>query len=196
MMRLYRFLLHLYPSSFRAAYGEEMHAIFAARRREAAGSVSVAGLWVGTFFEIVANAAAAHWDILKQDLRYTTRALRRAPGFAVAAVLVVSLGVGANTAVFSLADFVLIRPLAFADPDRLVKIWEHVPGYSQMELSPADYRDWKRMSTSFSAMEASRGLSANLVAGHEPQRVEGAYLTAGHAAHVGRAAGEWALLCR
>lgn len=153
--------------------------MFAARRREAAGRLSVAGLWMETFFEIVANAAAAHWDILKQDLFYATRALRRAPGFAAAAVLVVSLGVGANTAVFSLADFVLIRPLPFADPDRLVKIWEQVPGYSQQELSPADYRDWKRMSASFAAMEASRGLSANLVAEHEPQRVEGAYLTAG-----------------
>jgi len=59
---------------------------------------------------------------------------------------------GANTAAFSVADFVLIRPLPFADPDRLVKLWEHPPGYSRMELSPADYRDWKRMSTSFEAM--------------------------------------------
>jgi putative ABC transport system permease protein len=178
MMRFYRLLLHLYPSSFRAAYGEEMQSIFEARRREVSGTLALAGFWIGTFSEIVANAASAHWDILRQDLRYTVRALRRAPGFALAAVLVVALGVGANTAVFSLADFVLIRPLPFADPDRLVRIWEHPPGYSQMELSPADYRDWKRMSSSFSAMGASRGLSGNMVSGHEPRRVEGAHMTA------------------
>jgi predicted permease len=178
MMRFYRLLLHIYPSSFRATYAEEMQAIFAMRRHKAAGAAAVARLWLGTIMEILVNAASAHWDILRQDLRYTARALRRNPGFALAAVLVVSLGVGANTAVFSLADFVLIRPLPFAEPDRLVRIWERLPGYSQMELSPADYRDWKRMSTSFQAMAASRGLSANMIAEHEPQRVEGAYLTA------------------
>jgi putative ABC transport system permease protein len=178
MMRLYRALLHLYPSSFRAAYGEEMLAIFAERRRAAQSVLATAGLWLGAIFEIVANAAAAHWEILKQDLRYAGRTLRRTPAFALAAVLVVALGVGANTAVFSLADFVLLRPLPYAHPDRLVKIWERLPGYNRMELSPADYRDWKRMSKSFEAMGASRGLSANMIAGHDPLRVEGAVLTA------------------
>jgi putative ABC transport system permease protein len=178
MMRFYRALLHIYPSSFRAAYGEEMLDLFAARRRRAEGVAAITRLWLGTVFEIMGNAAAAHWEILKQDLRYAGRALRHTPGFALAAVLVVALGVGANTAVFSLADFVLLRPLPYSHPDRLVKIWERVPGYNRMELSPADYRDWKRMSNSFEAMGASRGLSANMIAGHEPLRVEGAYLTA------------------
>ncbi len=177
-MRLYRMLLHLYPSSFRAAYGDEMLDLFAARRRRTEGMAPVTKLWLETFFEILANAAEAHWEILKQDFRYAGRALRRTPGFALAAVLVVALGVGANTAVFSLADFVLLRPLPYAHPDRLVKIWERVPGYNRMELSPANYRDWKRMSSSFDAMGASRGLSANMIAGHEPLSVEGAYLTA------------------
>jgi predicted permease len=178
MMRLYRALLHLYPSSFRAAYGEEMIAIFAERRRAAKGVAAIIRLWLGAVFEILGNAAVAHWEILKQDLPYAMRALRRTPGFALAAVLVVALGVGANTAVFSLADFVLLRPLPYSHPDRLVKIWERVPGYNRLELSPADYRDWKRMSKSFEAMGASRGLSANMIAGHDPLRVEGAYLTA------------------
>ena len=177
-MRLYKLLLHLYPSSFRAAYGEEMQSIFEARRRDAAGAFAVAGLWLSTFFEVLVNAAKAHWDILRQDLRYTFRALRRAPGFAVAAALVVALGVGANTAAFSVADFVLIRPLPFAQPDRLVKIWERIPGYSRQELSPVEYRDWKRMSSSFAMMGASRGLAVNMIGQGEPQHVEGAALTA------------------
>ena len=100
-----------------------------------------------TFFDVLGNAAAVHWDILRQDLRYTARTLARTPGFALTAVLVMALGVGANTAAFSVTDYVLIRPLPFPEPDRLVKLWEQLPGYSRMELSPANYRDWKRMST-------------------------------------------------
>ena len=177
-MRIYMYLLHLYPGSFRAAYGEEMCEMFAIRRRETTGILALAVLWVSAFFEILGNAAAAHWEILRQDLLYAARALRRAPAFTVAAVLVVGLGVGANTAAFSVADFVLIRPLPFADPGRLVKLWEHPPGYSRMELSPADYRDWKRMSTSFEGMGASRGLSVNMIGQGDPELVEGSALTA------------------
>lgn len=152
--------------------------MFAVRRREITGVLALVSLWLGAFFEILVNAVAAHWDTLRQDLRYAVRALRRTPAFAIAAVLVVSLGVGANTAAFSVADFVLIRPLPFASPDRLVKLWEHPPGYSRTELSPADYRDWKRMSTSYEAMGASRGTSVNMIGQGDPEQVEGSALTA------------------
>ena len=67
-------------------------------------------------------ASSAHWDILKQDLRYTVRTLTRARGFALTAILVTALGVGANTAAFSVADFVLFRPLPFPDADRLARL--------------------------------------------------------------------------
>ncbi len=111
-MRAYRALLHLYPASFRAEYGEEMRAIFARHKGDAAGAAAVAALWVATFFEVLLNAAALHGDILRQDLRYTVRSLGRCPGFALTAILVTALGVGANTAAFSVTDFVLIRPVA------------------------------------------------------------------------------------
>ena len=116
VMRIYRLLLHLYPASFRADYGEEMAAIFQAQLRAARG-VARLTLWFAAFHEVIMNAPAAHWDILKQDLRYTARTLNRARGFALTAILVTALGVGANTAAFSVADFVLLRPLPFADPD-------------------------------------------------------------------------------
>ena len=141
MMRFYDLLLRLYPASFRAEYGDDMRAIWARRMRDAAGSPAVAALGIATAFEVLFNAAAVHWDILRQDLRYTARTLARSPGFALTAVLVLALGVGANTAAFSVTDFVLIRPLPFSAPDRLVKLWEKVPSYSQMELSPANYVD-------------------------------------------------------
>ena len=67
-------------------------------------------------FRSLRNAPAVHWDILRQDLRYTARTLARAPGFTAVAILVLALGIGANTAVFSVTDNVLIRPLPFPSP--------------------------------------------------------------------------------
>ncbi|HEX3746579.1 MAG TPA: ABC transporter permease [Bryobacteraceae bacterium] len=169
-MGLYRLLLHLYPASFRNEYGGEMCAVFAGRLRDTSALARPA-LWMGVLAEIGWNALAVHGDVLRQDLRYTARALRRTPGFALTAVLVVALGVGANTAAFSLADQVLLRPLPFPDSGRLVKLMEAVPGYSHMELSPANYRDWKAMSHSFSSMGMYTQAAINLVGRGEPLRL-------------------------
>ena len=128
--------------------------------------------------DTVLNAIPAHVDLLRQDLRYTARTLGRAPGFALTVILVAGLGVGATTAVFTITDHVLLRPLPFPDSERLVKLWESPPGYTQMELSPPNYRDWKEMSTSFETMGAYRGLSVNLVGQGQPERLEGAAVTA------------------
>ena len=177
-MRLYELLLRFYPASFRAEYGEEMRAIRTRRGRDAQGPLAVAALWIATVFEVLFNAAAVHWDILRQDLRYTARTLARSPGFALTAILVLALGVGANTAAFSVTDFVLIRPLPFRDPGRLVKLWEKLPGYSEMELSPANYVDWKHMGKSFEGMGAFTNTSVNLVGQGDPERLEGAAITA------------------
>jgi predicted permease len=174
-MRLYRLLLHLYPASFRAEYGGQMCAVFAQRR---ANGENPAALWAESMLDILANALRVHWDILRQDLRYTARTLARTPGFAVTAVLVAALGIGATTAAFSIADHVLLRPLPFADSDRLVKLWETEPEYSRMELSPANYRDWKRVGTAFESMAAYRGLSVDLSGQGEPERIDGAAVTA------------------
>jgi predicted permease len=170
-MRLYSLLLHLYPASFRNEYAGEMRGVFGRRRRDTPG-LGLPLLWIGAFFEVLFNAAAVHLDVLRQDLRYTARALRRTPGFAATAVLVVALGVGANTAAFSLADQVLLRPLPFPQSERLVKMWETVPGYSHMELSPANYLDWKKMSHSFALMGTYTGNAVNLVGQGEPERLE------------------------
>jgi predicted permease len=125
--------------------------------------------------ELIVNAPAFHWDILKQDLRYTARTLNRARGFALTAVLVTALGVGANTAAFSVADFVLFRSLPFPDPDTLVRLCEGPRtggGWGCMnQLSPANYRDLKAMSSSFDDMGAFADDAVNLVGGGEPRRL-------------------------
>ena len=177
-MRLYRALLHLYPASFRGEYGPEMEAIFAERRRDAS-RIGRLWLWIEAVAEIGANAAAVHADILRQDLRYGFRALRRSPSFTLTAIAVAAIGIGANTAAFSVTDFVLLRPLPFHDPDRLVKLWERTPGYARLELSPENYRDWKRLSGSFSSMGALWTIASNLATpGFDPERVTGAAVTA------------------
>ena len=177
-MRLYRLLLHLYPASFRAEYGDEMATFVRWRLRETGGGLPRLALWVAIFGETVMNALRVHWDILRQDLRYTARTLRRTPGFALTAIAVVALGVGANTAAFSITDFVLFRPLPFPEAGRLVTIWERTSGYGRLELSPANYRDWKQGATSFERIGAYTNVSANLVGNGEPMRLEGAQVTA------------------
>lgn len=177
-MRAYDLLLRLYPASFRAEYGEEIRAVWDRRRRDAAGPLAATAVWIAVAFETSFNAAAVHGDILRQDLRYTARTLAHSPGFALTAILVLALGVGANTAAFSVTDFVLIRPLPFPDSDRLVTLWEKVPGDGEMELSPANYVDWKRMSKSFDGMGAYWQNSVNLVGQGDPERLEGATVTA------------------
>ena len=128
------------------------------------------------------TAPAAHWDVLKQDLRYSARTLARAPGFALTAILVIAIGVGANTAAFSVADFVLLRPLPFPDADTLVRLCEgprRGGGWGCMnQLSPANYRDFKNMSSSFQAMGAFGSDDVNLVGGGEPRRLAIAPVTA------------------
>jgi predicted permease len=121
------------------------------------------------------NAPAAHWDVLKQDLRYTARTLNRARGFALTVILVTALGVGANTAAFSVADFVLLRPLPFPNPDTLVRLCEGPRtggGWGCMnQLSPANYRDLENMSASLQEKGAFANDAVNLVGGGEPRRL-------------------------
>jgi predicted permease len=133
---------------------------------------------VFNLLHLVANAAAAHMDILKQDLAYTGRALRRAPGFAITAIVIVALGIGATTAAFSVTDFVLLRPLPFPEPDRLVKILETTPGYFGMELSPPNYRDWKAAARSFESMGAYTDYAMTMTGRGEPRRLPVAFVSA------------------
>ena len=177
-MALYRALLRLYPASFRAEYGDEMCAIFARRRREVTGIFQMLVLWLEALEDIASSALRAHGDILHQDLAFCARSLRRSPGFALTTVTVAALGIGATTAAFSITDHVLFRPLPFVQPDRLVRLWQDQGGYGHTELSPANYRDWKRTSRSFDEMGAFGGQACNLGGDGEPERLDGAWVTA------------------
>ena len=115
-----------------------------------------------------------------QDLRYGMRCLRRSPGFTLVAVLTLALGVGANTAVFSLINAVLLRPLPYPEPGRLVLVWESAPffGLHDSPVAPANYVDWKARSRSFEEMGAIEDHSYRLTGGGAPEVVEGSGTTA------------------
>jgi predicted permease len=113
------------------------------------------------------------FDSLKQDILFGIRMLRRQPTFAAVAILALTLGIGVNTAIFSVADAVLWRPLPYTDPDRIMQIAEQRPkeGQSFGPVSPADYFDWRRDSASFEFMAAYYGDTANVSGDGEPERI-------------------------
>ncbi|MCU1381517.1 MAG: hypothetical protein JWL71_214, partial [Acidobacteria bacterium] len=113
------------------------------------------------------------------DIRYGLRLLRRAPGFAAVAILTLALGIGANTAIFSTVDALLIRSLPYADADRVVMVWEDASdvGFPRNTPAPGNYADWARLNHSFSGVAATRGTSANLTGGAMPEQVVGRGVT-------------------
>jgi putative ABC transport system permease protein len=116
-------------------------------------------------------------DKLLQDLRYAVRTLVERPGFAVVAALTIALGVGGTTAMFSVVDAALLRPLPFADPGRLVMVWASLPGAPQSAASWPEFVDWREQSRSFADMAVWRGQSINLTGTGEPERLIGAFVS-------------------
>ncbi len=105
------------------------------------------------------------------DGRHAARALRKRPTFATAVVVTLALGVGANTAIFSLCNAVLMKPLPYADPDRLVTLWEQQAAGSLGTVAPANFVDWRQQAQSFSAVAAIASSSLVLTGRGEPARV-------------------------
>lgn len=113
------------------------------------------------------------------DLRYGLRLLRQSPGFTAIAICALALGIGANTAIFSTVDSVLLRALPYNDPDRLVLVWEEVSfaSFPKNTPAPGNYVEWKNRNHVFTDMAATRGASANLTADGPPEQVFGRRVT-------------------
>jgi putative ABC transport system permease protein len=133
--------------------------------------------------DVRARAPLAAIDDLLQDLRYGLRMLRRHPGFTIVAALTLALGIGANTAMFSVVEAVLLRPLPYPAADRLVMVWENVnlPAYKndRNTPSPGNFNDWRRQATAFSAMAAIGYRAWNLTGAGDPTRIDGEAVSAG-----------------
>ncbi len=144
----------------REARGERPAAAAAAARRELGNEA------------LIKEAARVQWgwsslDRLGQDLRYGLRLLARSPGFAAVAILTLAIGIGASTAILSVVDAILRRPLPYADPERLVVLLHGGDG----PVAPANYLDWKARARSFESMGAAEYWTPNLTGGDTPEKL-------------------------
>ena len=134
-------------------------------------------------------------DLLVKDIRYGFRTLIKRPGFSAIAIITLALGIGANTAIFSLVNAVLLRPLPFADPDQLVMIWEDAAfaGFPRNTPSVANYLDVRNQNHVFTDMAAIDQRTFNLTGDGEPQKIEARGVTAGFFPLLGvkPVAGRW-----
>ena len=117
-------------------------------------------------------------DTALHDLRYAWRSLKKSPGFTFFAVSTIALGLGANAAIFSLVDGVLIKRAGYPEAERIVQLWEKPPKYQRNVISPANYIDWSRQSQSFEAMAAETGGSLSYTGGGEPRSLRVGFVSA------------------
>src|SRR5688500_11877083 len=115
-------------------------------------------------------------DNLRQDLRHAFRSLLRAPAFSLVTILTLALGIGANTAIFSIVNGVILRPLGYPHPEQLMYLTTQFPslGFDQFWLSPPEYFEFRELNQSFATVGAYTTGEANLTAGDRPLRVRSA----------------------
>jgi predicted permease len=120
------------------------------------------------------------FETIWSDARSAVRSLRRTPGFTIAAVLTLALGIGGTTAIVSAVDAVLMRPLPYDDPDRVVTVWEEMSaaGIARITPAPANYFDWASRNRVFEAMAATAAATANITGDSAPEQVIGRRVTA------------------
>ena len=131
-------------------------------------------------------------ETLFKDIRYGIRGLLKRPGFTIVAIITLALGIGANTAIFSVVNAVVLRPLPYAEPDRLMTLWETMPGSDQRSVAPGNFVDWRTQNKTFQDMAATFYANFNLTSDGEPDRIDGATITSnlmsvlGASAQLGR----------
>ncbi len=188
--RVYRLLLRAYPRRFRDRFGAELLATWQERRGEPGGAIA---MWLATLIDALANGLAERargakedgMDSLWQDIRFAARALVRRPGFTFVAVATLALGIGANTAIFSLFNAVLLKPLPYQEPDRLVLAWTQNPGQPQRATSYPLFKDWRAQAKTLSDVAVFRGQTINLTGSGDPEPIPGAFVSANFHAMLG-----------
>jgi len=129
--------------------------------------------------ELIERKGGIRMESFTQDLRFGARMLLKNPGFTLIAVLTLALGIGVNTAIFSVVNGVLLRPLPYYEPERLVMVWADWPiqqaqlGVTDYPVTVADFVDWRNQNQVFEDMAAIFGFSMNLTGGGEPESVDG-----------------------
>jgi predicted permease len=116
-------------------------------------------------------------ETLFQDLRYAVRQLRKSPGFAAVAIATLALGIGVNTIIFSVVNGVLLSPLPFPQPDRLVTLHENKPNFEGGSLSYPNFRDWQKNNRTFSSMAIGRSVGFSMTGTAEPEQLRGNFVS-------------------
>ena len=192
--RLYRWLLHLYPRQFRERYSGDMLAFYRERvQRDATSRARLGAMWARVLPDLLASACAERvtsatirnrasaaarasvplpseepMSILHQDVRFALRGMAHRPGFTVVVLATLALGIGANAAIFSVVDAVLLRALPFAHVDRIVDVT-----HSGISVSEPEFVDYQRGVSAFSKLAGYSRIEATLNAGDEPVRASG-----------------------
>jgi putative ABC transport system permease protein len=202
--RLYAVVLRAFPKHFRDEAGLGMAEAFRDQLRAARagrGALGLPRLWLRTLIDVARNAPAerlaafaearspqpmrspkrkgdALVETFARDVRFAFRALRQRPGFTLVTVLTLALGLGANTAIFSVVKAVLLAPLPYPQPDRLAFVWGRSAAGSEEGLSFPDFLELRENSRCFAGLALLRSQSVNLTGGESPERVIGTFATA------------------
>jgi len=182
--RIFRALMRLFPFEFRGDYQGEMEDVFREQRADVerhSGKVGVARLWWETLTGIFRTAPREHMEMFRQDGGYALRMMVRQPGFTAVAVLTLALGIGSNTAIFSVIYGAVLRPLPYHDGQRLVVVRQPALGFQSedMGFSAKEIADYREQNRSFEALVEYHNMNFELVGHGEPQRVQVGVVSSG-----------------
>ncbi len=183
-VRLYRALLYAYPAPFRHEYAGQMTSMFRARCADEISTLGFAGLlllWLQVLLDTLLTAPREHYFMLIHDVRYAFRSLRKSPGFSASAILCLALGIGASTAIFSIVNAVLLKPLPYRDSARYARVYSEFPAQhlDKFWFSPPEFRNMQRYNRSWDQIEGWAVNGASLQGGERPLRVNICYLSGG-----------------
>ena len=174
--KLFRFLVRLLPFDFRINYQGEMEGVFREQQREVAergGFLDALRLWRETIVGIFTTAPREHGEILVHDCGYAFRMMRKNPGFTAVAILTLALGIGANTAIFSVVHAVLLRPLPYPDGNQLIFLrqQQNKLGIDDIQFSAHEIQDFRDQNHSLSGLVEFHAMSFILYGHGDPDRV-------------------------
>src|ERR1700688_2364714 len=175
--RLYATLLRLFPFDFRSDFGDQMEQAFRDQRAEIErrkGRPGLLRLWWDTIVGIFRTAPSEHLSMLGQDIRYSLRMMRKNKGYTATALLVLALGIGANTAIVSVISTVLLRPLPYQNDGQLMVLHQKAQkaGVDEVAFSVPEINDYRQQSSSFSSLVEYHNMRFTLFSKDSATRVQ------------------------
>lgn len=190
--RVYRALLRIYPQAFRERHGAEMLRVYTEKLEEAGSPWTRARARIGGLWDVVVNglaeriaagktssSAGGGMDGFVKDVGYAARALRRSPGFAAVAIVTIALGIGANAALFSVVQGVLLAPLPYEQPEELVMLWGEMVNRDVYDFphSPPDFLDYREQADRLEELAGVMTWQVALTGDGDPERISAGVVT-------------------